>query len=113
MEREDTKKDSREAGGEGGEGQADKRMELGLEHPGKQRTRTGTSGGRKPWTGTSGEAGLHKEEDAAAARSGKESMNKSKERGRDARIHELIQDSQHTGFCCFVFSMHIACPVLP
>ena len=28
-------------------------MEPGLEHPGKQRTRTGTSGGRKPWIGTS------------------------------------------------------------
>ena len=69
-------------------------MPLGLERPGKQRTRTGTSGGRKPWTGTSGEAGLHKEEDAAAARSGKESMNKSTERRKEARIEQLIQDSQ-------------------
>ena len=25
------------------------------EHPRKKRIRTGTSGGRKPWTGTSGE----------------------------------------------------------
>ena len=94
MEREDTEKESREAGGEGGEGKADKHMELGLQHPGKQRTRTRTSGGRKPWTGTSGDAGLHKEEDEAAARSGKESNNKSKERWREARIQELIQDSQ-------------------
>ena len=30
-------------------------MEPGLEHSGKQDTRTGTSGGRRPWTGTSGE----------------------------------------------------------
>ena len=94
MEREDTKKESREAGGGKEEGKADKHMELRLEHPGKQHTRTGTSGGRKPWTGTSGEAGLHKEEDAAAARSRRESMNKSKERWREARIQELIQDSQ-------------------
>ena len=39
----------------------------GLEHPGK----------RRPWTGATG---LQKEEEAAAARSGKENMNKSKER---------------------------------
>ena len=31
-------------------------MEPGLEHPGKQNTRTGTSGGRRPGTGASGEA---------------------------------------------------------
>ena len=30
-------------------------MEPGLEHPGKQYTWTGTSRGRNPWTGTSGE----------------------------------------------------------
>ena len=33
-----------------------KHMEPGLEHPGKQSTRTATSGGRRPWTGRSGEA---------------------------------------------------------
>ena len=31
-------------------------MEPGLEQPGKQNTRTRTSGGRRPWTGASGEA---------------------------------------------------------
>ena len=55
-------------------------------------TRTATSGGQKPWTGTSGEEasgpglecpGLHKEEEAAAARKGKENMNKTKERMRE------------------------------
>ena len=58
-------------------------MEPGLEHPGKQCARTGTSGGREPWTGTSGEAtardwnvlGPQKEEEMAAERSGKEHMN--------------------------------------
>ena len=44
------------AGTSGGtQWQADKRTEPGLEHPGKKRTRTGTSGQRKTWTGTSGE----------------------------------------------------------
>ena len=33
-----------------------KHVERGLEHPGKQKTRTGTSGGRRPGTGASGEA---------------------------------------------------------
>ena len=70
----------------------------GLEHPGKNEqagnraTRTGTSGGPRPWTGTSGEEagspglerpGLHKQEEAAAARTSgrlvKDNMNKSKE----------------------------------
>ena len=41
---EDPKNKSREEGGEGEEGEAGKSMEPGLEHPGKQRTRTGTSG---------------------------------------------------------------------
>ena len=31
-------------------------MEPGLEHPGKQNTRTGTSGGQRPGTGASREA---------------------------------------------------------
>ena len=41
--------------------QGGKRKQPGLEHPGKNKqagnraTRTGTSGGQKPWTGTSGE----------------------------------------------------------
>ena len=55
VEREDTKDKSREEGGEGEEEKADKRKELGREHPGKQRTRNGTSRGRRPWTGTSRE----------------------------------------------------------
>ena len=33
-------------------------MEPGLEHPGKQNTRTGTSGGRMPGTGASREAAV-------------------------------------------------------
>ena len=54
-DKEDKKSNRREEGGEGEEGEADKHMEPRLEHPGKQRTRTGTSGGRRPWTGTSRE----------------------------------------------------------
>ena len=42
---EDTTNKRWEEGGEGEEGEADKRMEPGLEHPGKTCTRTGTSGG--------------------------------------------------------------------
>ena len=41
--RKDTKNKSREEGGEGEGGEVHKRMECGLEHPGKQRARTGTS----------------------------------------------------------------------
>ena len=55
MEREDTKDKSQKEGGEGEEEKADKRMERGREHLGKQHTRTGTSEGQRPWTGTSGE----------------------------------------------------------
>ena len=40
----DTTKERREAGGEGAEGKAAKHVEPGREQPGKQRTRTGTSG---------------------------------------------------------------------
>ena len=40
---------------EGKKRQADTSVEPGLEIPGKQRIRTGTSGGQKPWTGTSRE----------------------------------------------------------
>ena len=59
MERGNTKNRRWEERGEGEEGKADKRMEPGLEHPGKTSKQTGTTGGRKPWTGTSGdEAGL-------------------------------------------------------
>ena len=44
--RKDTKNRSREAKGEGEEGEAAKDMEPGQEQPGKQRTRTRTSGGK-------------------------------------------------------------------
>ena len=54
-EKEDKKNNRREEGGKGEEGEADKHMEPGLDHPGKQRTRTATSGGRRLWTETSGE----------------------------------------------------------
>ena len=43
--RKDAKNRSREAGGEGEEGEAVEHMEPGQEQPGKLRTRTGTSGG--------------------------------------------------------------------
>ena len=43
--RKDTKNKSLEAGGVGEEAEAAKHMEPGQEQPGKQRTRTGTSGG--------------------------------------------------------------------
>ena len=43
--RKDTTKESQEAGGEGADGKAAKHVEPGREQPGKQRTRTGTSGG--------------------------------------------------------------------
>ena len=94
MERDDTKNKRREEGGEGEEGEADKRKEPGLEHPGKTCTRTGTSGLWRPWTESSGveaaleRSGLHKEGEAAAARDGKENMNKSKERWR-ARTQKI------------------------
>ena len=52
--REDPENKSGEEGGEGEEGEADKGMELRLEHPGKQRTRTETSGLWRPWTGSPG-----------------------------------------------------------
>ena len=63
-------------------------METGLEHPGKKRTRTAVSGGRRRRTGRkirgrSGPGlerpGLQKEEEAGVARNGKENMNKSHE----------------------------------
>ena len=64
--REDPKIKSGEEGGEGEEGEANKRMEPRLEHPGKQRTRTGTSGWWRPWTGTPGvEATLDSSDGAA------------------------------------------------
>ena len=43
--RKDTKNKSREAGGEGEEGEAAKHMEPGREQTGTQRSRTATSGG--------------------------------------------------------------------
>ena len=43
--RKDTTRESQEAGGEGADGRAAKHVEPGREQPGKQRTRTGTSGG--------------------------------------------------------------------
>ena len=48
--REDPQNKSGKEGGEGEEGEADKRIEPRLEHPGKQHTRTGTSGWWRPWT---------------------------------------------------------------
>ena len=62
-------------------------MEPGLEHPGTQRTRTGKSGGRRPWTGTSGDEaardwnvrGTKKGKKTATERNGEENMNKTKE----------------------------------
>ena len=44
--RKDANNQSREAGGEGEEGEAAEHMEPGQEQPGKERTRTGTSGGK-------------------------------------------------------------------
>ena len=55
--RKDAKNKSREAGGEGEEGEADKHMEPGLEHQGKTCTRTGTSFCWRLWTETSGVEG--------------------------------------------------------
>ena len=56
VEREDKEDKSQEEGGEGEDERADKcRLELGRERQGKQRTRAGASGWRRPWTGTSGE----------------------------------------------------------
>ena len=52
--REDPKNKSGEEGGEGEEGEADKRLEPRMEHPGKQRTRSGTTGWWRPWTGKPG-----------------------------------------------------------
>ena len=54
IEREDTKNKRREEEGEGDEGEADKHMEPGLEHPGETCTQTGTSGWWRPWTEKSG-----------------------------------------------------------
>ena len=55
--RKDTTKESQEAGGEGSDGKAAKHLEPGQEQPGKQRTRTGTSGGERSWMGASGATG--------------------------------------------------------
>ena len=78
--RKDTTNESREAGGEGAEGRAAK----------TDGTQTGTTGeaAHQDWNirGRSGlgleRLGLQGEEEAAAARSAKESKNKSQERGR-------------------------------
>ena len=66
-------------------------MEPGLEHLGRQYTRTGTSGGRRPWTGTSGDEaardwnvrGNKKEKETATEGNGEENVNKSKEEEGD------------------------------
>ena len=50
----DAKNQSREAGGEGEEGEAAEHMEPGQGQPGKQRSRTGTSWGEAAWIGASG-----------------------------------------------------------
>ena len=72
--RKDTTKESQEAGGEGADEKAAKHVEPGREQPEKQRTRTGrgSPGLERP--------GLQEEDEAAAARNGKES--KYKNRGR-------------------------------
>ena len=73
-------------------------MKPGLEHPGKQRTRTGTSGGRGPWTGTSGEEAARdwnvrgkegKEEGKEQMR--KDTKNKSREAGREGEEGEAAK----------------------
>ena len=56
VERENTKNKSRDAGGAGEEGDAHKRMKTGLEHPGKQRSRTATPGKGQPWAEAAGAA---------------------------------------------------------
>ena len=56
VERENTKNKSREAGGAGDERDTHKHMENGLEHPGKQRRRTGSQCKGRPWTGAAGAA---------------------------------------------------------
>ena len=70
--------------------QAEKRTEPALEHPGKKRTRTGTSGAKALDWNIQGRRdsqldcpGLHQEEEATATRKAKENMNKSKERRRE------------------------------
>ena len=50
--RKDTTKESQEAGGERPDGKAAKHVEPGREQPGKQRTRTGTSGGEAALDGS-------------------------------------------------------------
>ena len=77
-------------------------MELGLEHPGKQLTRTGTSGGAVAldWNirGRDGPGqerpGLQKEEEAAAARSGKENTNKSKKQWRERTRRTTVRNRE-------------------
>ena len=65
--RNNTKNRRREAGGEREQGEAAKHMEPGWEQPGKQRTRTGSSGVGRPCMGA---PGLQEEEAVAAARNG-------------------------------------------
>ena len=48
----DTTKESQEVGGEGADGKAAKHVEPGREQPGKQRIRTGTSGGETALDGS-------------------------------------------------------------
>ena len=78
--RKDTTKESQEAGGEGTDGKAAKHVEPGREQPGKQRTRDWNIRGRG---GPGWELpGLQEEDEAAAARTGKESKYKNRGRGR-------------------------------
>ena len=73
-------------------------MEPGLEHPGKQNTRTGTSGGRRPRTGASGEAaawdwnvrGCERRGDTVAENNGEKHMNK----GKDQMRKDTTKESQ-------------------
>ena len=80
----DKKERRREAGGETEEGEAGKHMEPGCEQPGKQRTRTGSSGSGAAQELINRERPRLREDEAAvAARSDKECMNKSQERWRE------------------------------
>ena len=80
----DKKEGRREAGGEREEGEAAKHMEPGWEQPGKQCTRSGSTGSGASLQIINGERRrLRKEGATAAARTDKECMNRSLERWRE------------------------------
>ena len=78
--RKDTTKESKEAGGEGADGKAAKHVEPGREQPGKQRTRTGTSGGEAALDGSV--RGSRRKMKRRRQKNGKESKYKNRGRGR-------------------------------